>query len=173
MSTRAAEEIRPTICGGTGSRSESEEQPDFMPDKMEAGTPNAVGLAGLLAGIEHLKGLGISRVREHEKKLHALFLERARSVEGLSVHGLSDPELCVGVISLSLEGIDPGELELRLQEEFKIHTRSGLHCAPLAHRTIGTFPRGTLRVSFGPFNGEEDVEALVEALSWISKEVRS
>jgi len=169
LSPRAAEEMRPTICGGTGSRSESEEQPDFMPDKLEAGTPNAVGLAGLLAGIEHLKLMGISRVREHEKRLYALFLERARSVKGLRLHGLADPELCVGVVSLSLEGIDPGELELRLQEEFGIHTRSGLHCAPLAHRTIGTFPRGTLRVSFGPFNGEEDIDVLVEALSWISR----
>lgn len=172
VSDRAASEMLPLAQGGTGSRSDHERQPDFLPDKFEPGTPNIVGIAGLAAGIEFLQTTGVDRIRQHEAQLAKEFVGRLRGsaprVRILGVWG-SD-EACsddaVATVSIGLEEscADLGCLAYELDSRFGIMVRSGLHCAPLAHRTMGTFPEGTIRFSFGWFNTASDVDAAASAL---------
>lgn len=161
--------VRPLLRGGTGSRSEHEEQPDFLPDSLESGTPNAVGLAGLRAGVEFLLATGVERVRREEKALTARLLEGLRAVPGLKVWGPGDAERTVAVVSFTLEALSPSEVGYILDEAFGIMTRVGLHCAPSAHRTIGTFPSGTVRLCPGFFLGPEDIDYVLESLLTVAR----
>jgi selenocysteine lyase/cysteine desulfurase len=161
--------LQPLKRGGTGSRSELEEQPDFLPDLCESGTPNGVGLAGLRAGLEFILGVGIEKIRDHERKLTAGLIQGLLRIPGALVYGSKDAEKQCAVVSLNLEKWVPSELSFRLDEEFGILTRVGLHCAPAAHRTIGTFPEGTVRVSLSYLNTEEEVEQTLQAINTLAR----
>jgi cysteine desulfurase family protein len=160
--------LRPLLRGGTGSRSEHEEQPDFLPDKFESGTPNTVGLAGLAAGMEFLLEQGVETVRRYEEILTAAFLDGLRSIPGITVYGPPESSRRISVVALNVDGLSPAEAALALDEGFGILIRPGLHCAPAAHRTLGTFPGGAVRFSFGFFNTSDDVTAALEALEQLS-----
>jgi cysteine desulfurase family protein len=161
--------LQPLKRGGTGSRSEFEEQPDFLPDLCESGTPNAVGLAGLQAGLDFILGIGVERIQEHERKLTVRLIQGLLKIPGAIVYGSKDAERQCAVVSLNLEKWVPSELSFRLDEEFGILTRVGLHCAPAAHRTIGTFPEGTVRVSMSYLNTEEEVEQTLAAIKTLAR----
>jgi cysteine desulfurase family protein len=170
ISERAAERLVPFVQGGTGSKSDLGEQPDFLPDKFEAGTANTVGIAGLGAGIQFVTATGLEKIREHEQNLTRLFLAGIEGIPGVRVYGPEQMDERVATVSLTLDGADLGEVAARLDAEYGIMVRSGLHCSPLAHKTIGTFPAGTLRFSFGYFNTEEEVLTAVEALQALARE---
>ncbi len=162
-------EVEPLSYGGTGSRSESSLQPDFLPDRYESGTLNAHGLAGLRAGVEYVMEVGVSEVRRHEEGLTCMLLEGLRRIPGAVVYGPLEWERRVGIVSFNLGDLSSSELASLLDEEYDICVRSGLHCSPLAHRTLGTLQRGVVRASFSHLNTEEDVEALLEALGELSR----
>ncbi|UCF09216.1 MAG: aminotransferase class V-fold PLP-dependent enzyme [Thermoplasmata archaeon] len=159
------EELRPLKAGGTGSRSEFEHQPDFLPDRYESGTLNTVGLAGLAAGVKFVMDETVKRIREKEMELARRFLEGAGDIPGCSLYGPKDEQKQTSTISFNLDNHSPSETGLTLDEKFGIMCRVGLHCAPAAHRTIGTFPNGTVRFGFGYFNSEEEVDFALEALT--------
>jgi len=149
------EKIAPLMRGGTGSRSEFEEQPDFMPDKYECGTPNTIGLAGLSAGASFILKQGVEAVREKEAALTRRFLHRLQELgEHVTVYSPLTAADRISLISFNLRDITPSDAALYFDEQRDIMCRPGLHCAPAAHRTIGTFPQGTVRFSFGFFNTE-------------------
>ena len=162
--------VEPLIEGGTGSLSESIEQPSFMPDRLESGTLNVVGIAGLKAGLEFIMGKGLSNIRQHEQKLTKMLLEGLSELDNVTVYGPKDVERMVGVVSAVVKGVDPARVSALLDQEYGIATRPGLHCAPLAHKSIGTFETGTVRFSVGFFNTEEDIEETVRAMKHIVKE---
>ncbi len=163
------EEFRPLIRGGTGSRSEREEQPDFLPDMCESGTPNAVGLAGLEAGVRWVLEQGVEAIRAHEVKLSQRLSDGLREIPGVTIYGPADARLRTAIISFDVAGMEPSEVGIRLDEEYGILCRVGLHCAPAAHRTIGTFPSGTVRFALGVFNTQEDVDAALRAVARLAR----
>ena len=156
--------LRPLMMGGTGSRSEFEEQPLFLPDKFEAGTPNTIGLAGLAAGVSWILTRGIEPIRAHEEALAGRFMRGLREIPGIDLYGPDDPSHRTAIVSFNIAKLMPSEAAQELDERFAIMSRPGLHCAPAAHRTIGTFPRGTVRFGFGAFNTEEEIDAALEAV---------
>jgi cysteine desulfurase family protein len=157
-------QLRPLMTGGTGSRSEFEGQPDFMPDKYESGTPNTIGLAGLGAGVRFVLAEGVEAVRSKEEGLTTRFLAGLAALPGVIVYGPPDAASRTAVISFNIAGVSPSAAALELDERFGILCRPGLHCAPAAHRTIGTFPQGTIRFGFGYFNKEEEIDMALEAI---------
>ncbi len=157
-------ELKPVKVGGTGSRSESLEVPDFLPDRFECGTPNLPGIVGLAAGVAFVEKVGLSKIRRHETALCEIFLERVASHPRIKIYGPKDRVLATGIVSLNVEGLAPSEVARRLDQEFGIAVRPGLQCAPLAHQTLGTMPQGTVRFSFGYFNRLAEVEEAAEAL---------
>ncbi len=150
--------------GGTGTRSEREEQPEFLPDKYESGTPNAVGLAGLGAGLDWIMARGVNSIRQHEMTLCRKLMGGLREISGVTVYGPRDANLRTAVISFNIAGLPPSEVGLRLDEDYGILCRVGLHCAPAAHRTLGTFPAGTVRFGLGAFNINRDIDATLAAI---------
>jgi selenocysteine lyase/cysteine desulfurase len=154
--------------GGTGSDSAHEIQPEFLPDAYESGTLNVAGIAGLAAGVRFLLETGIEAVKTQEQKLVSQFLAGASQISGITLYGSRDALLQCGVVSFNVADAMPSEVALILDESFGIMARSGLHCAPSAHRTLGTFPTGTLRFSFGWFNRPTEVEMALEALRAIA-----
>jgi selenocysteine lyase/cysteine desulfurase len=162
----------PLKRGGTGSRSEYEEQPDFLPDMCESGTQNAVGLAGLEAGITWLLDEGIDAIRAHEIQLTQQLLDGLQSIPGVTVYGGLDAASQTATVSFNLEGMAPSEVGLRLDEEYGILCRVGLHCAPAAHKTMGTFPHGTVRFGLGVFNTPEEIDIGIEAVRSLARESR-
>lgn len=168
-----AEALLPTMHeGGTGTLSELAEQPLTMPDKYEVGSHNAIGIAGLSEAVGWLLQRGVENLRDEAVARARQFLQAARDIEGLSVYGpgLDELDIRTGVFSIRLEGYSPAELADLLESRFGVLSRPGLHCAPLAHQTIGTYPQGTTRLSFGPFITAEDVEHVVGALAAMAKE---
>jgi len=168
---RDASQVTPLCMGGTGSQSDRTEQPDFLPDKFESGTPNVPGLAGLAAAAEFLLERGVEAVREHEVNLVAMLLDGLRNTDGVAVYGPCDASLQVGLVSLNVGDLDPGAVAQRLEADFGIITRSGLHCAPWAHETIGTLNRGTLRLSVSWATTESEIETALRALHEIRRTV--
>jgi cysteine desulfurase family protein len=158
---------QPLMFGGTGSRSESDEQPQFMPDRYESGTQNMPGIASLAAGAEFVNKSGIAAIFDHGSKLAVALLNGLCSISRIHIYGPRTPETMLPTVSLAVEGLDNAAVAQRLNDEFSIAVRVGLHCAPIAHRTIGTFPNGTVRISLGYFNTEEECEALIAALKKI------
>ncbi|MGO5064397.1 MULTISPECIES: aminotransferase class V-fold PLP-dependent enzyme [unclassified Clostridium] len=153
------------IEGGTGSLSESTLQPDFLPDKFESGTMNTPGIAGLLAGIEYINEEGLNTIKEREEYLSKEFINGLLNINSIKVYGPLDASLRTATISINSSKIDNSELGFLLDNEFGIMVRTGLHCAPLAHKTIGSFPQGTLRFSFGAFNDIKDINYALYALN--------
>lgn len=157
-------EPRPLLFGGTGSRSSSPEQPGELPDRLESGTLNAVGLAGLHAGLQFLAETGIARIRAAEQAVSAQLYAGLLQIPGLRLYGPGEAERRGSVLSFTIDGADPAGIAFRLDRDYDICVRDGLHCAPEAHRTIGTFPQGTVRVSPGSFTTAADIERFLAAI---------
>jgi len=167
-----AAECRPLIEGGTGSFSHEEVQPSVLPDKFEAGTPNLPGLAGLLASLEWLEKTRIETVRRREDELGRKLLSGLLEIPGITLYGKRTTESRLPVFALNFDSLDNGRASLELADRWGIETRPGLHCAPAAHRTLGSFPQGALRISPGFFNTEEEIDLCLEALATLSRENR-
>jgi cysteine desulfurase family protein len=150
--------------GGTGSRSEYEKQPDFLPDKYESGTLNTVGLAGLAVGVHFVLEETVEKIRDKEMELTRRFIDGARELPGLTLYGGLNEKRQTSTISFVLSNVSPSETGLILDEKYDVLCRVGLHCAPMAHRTIGTFPNGTVRFGMGYFNTSAEVDLALEAL---------
>ncbi len=163
--------LAPLKRGGTGSRSEREEQPEFLPDLAESGTPNAVGLAGLAAGVRWVLEQGVDSIRAHELSLTQQLLEGLAAIPGVIVYGGREAARQTATVSFNIEGIASSEVGLRLDEEYGILCRVGLHCAPAAHKTLGTFPEGTVRFGLGPFNTAAEVTCSLEAVRQLAGEL--
>ena len=170
-----ASELEPLIAGGTGSISHTEEIPDFMPDRFEAGTLNLPGIAGLHAALDWLLAQPEGRIHAHEKRLTETFLEKMKEPEAegliriIGKHGTEDR---VGVVSIVPLRMDPAELAFRLDDRYGIAVRVGLHCAPAAHKTLGTWPTGTVRFSFGISNTEAEAEEAARAVAALCRPER-
>ena len=162
------EEIEPLMRGGTGSRSESQEQPDFMPDKYESGTPNTVGIAGLGAGARFCLEQGVAQIRAKEEGLIRMLIEGLQAIPGVIVHGCGDATKQVAICSFTISDLAPSEVTMSLDEEYGIMSRPGLHCAPISHQTIGTSPEGTIRLSAGYFTTEKDITLAIDAVRKIA-----
>ncbi|GEN34683.1 aminotransferase class V-fold PLP-dependent enzyme [Aneurinibacillus danicus] len=162
-------ELTPLLHGGTGSHSEDIDQPKTRPDRYESGTLNTPGIAGLAAGVDFVLETGIDAIREKEWHLTRLLLEKLSEMEGVSVFGPEKEVERVGVIPFMVEGVDASELAYILDQEYNIAVRAGFHCTPLAHETAGTSDTGAVRVSFGYFNEEQDIDELVRALREIKE----
>ncbi|MBM3131984.1 MAG: aminotransferase class V-fold PLP-dependent enzyme, partial [Chloroflexi bacterium] len=161
--------LEPLMRGGTGSRSESEFQPDFLPDKYESGTPNTAGLAGLEAGVTFVLSEGVETIRAREEYLTRLLIEGLQSIPGVTVYGTGEVARQTAAVSFNIGGVTPSEVAVRLEDEHDVLCRPGLQCAPVAHRTIGTFPLGTVRLSPGYFTRDDEIERALEAVAAIAE----
>ena len=162
-------EIEPLKEGGTGSLSEELTQPEFLPDHLEAGTPNTPGIAGLGAGVGFLLSTGLQNIRSHEKRLTDVLMRGLQGIDGVHIYGPRDVDQRAAVVSFNIESIDCGEVSLKLDYEYGIVTRSGLHCAPLAHRTLGTLQQGACRLSPGYFSTDMEIEKVIQAVYSIAR----
>ena len=162
-----ARRLTPLVAGGTGSASDSEELPDWMPDRFESGTPNMPGVYGWEAALGWLENTGIETLENHEKTLSKRFLEGINGLKNVKLYGATVPEGRTGVFSVGFLNCDNAEAAWRLEREFGILTRCGLHCAPSAHKTLGSFPEGSVRFSTGWANTEADIGAALSAIAAI------
>lgn len=156
--------INPLIEGGTGSLSELEVQPEYMPDKFESGTPNIPGIFGLNKSLKYLKEIGINNIYEKEMILTKKFIEGIQSIDENLIIGKKNLINRTAVVSLDFKELDNGIMCYSLDKDYGILTRSGLHCAPSAHKTLGTFPEGTVRFSFGHFNSIEEINYVIDSI---------
>jgi selenocysteine lyase/cysteine desulfurase len=147
-------------------------QPDFLPDMYESGTPNVVGLAGLRVGVCWVLERGVEAIRAHEAALAQTLINGLRAIPGVTVYGTLDAELQTATVSFNIARLAPSEVGLRLDDEYGIMCRVGLHCAPTAHKTIGTFPDGTVRFGLSAFNTMDEVEAALAAVEGLAQEAR-
>lgn len=162
-----ARRLTPLVAGGTGSASDSEELPGWMPDRFESGTPNMPGVYGWEAALGWLENTGIETLENHEKTLSKRFLEGIYGLKNVKLYGATVPEGRTGVFSVGFLNCDNAEAAWRLEREFGILTRCGLHCAPSAHKTLGSFPEGSVRFSTGWANTEADIDAALSAIAAI------
>lgn len=162
--------LRTVTEGGTGSRSELDRQPEDWPDRHEAGSHNLPGLVGWAQGLAYLRARSVASVRQ-EKLVHLRrLLGGLRGIEGVRVVGPLDPERNAGVVSFTVAEWEPAVFAEELDRRFRVQARPGLHCAPGAHRALGTFPQGTVRFSLGPFNTAEQIDRAVEAVEELAHE---
>ena len=164
-----ARTITPLMFGGTGSRSDSEEQPEDMPDKFESGTANMIGIAGLRAALGWINQRGLAAIGEHNKELTMMLLEGLANINGVKIYGTPNAGNSLAIVSFTIKGKKVSELGFRLDDEFEIMARVGLHCAPAAHRTIGSFPEGTVRFSPGIFTTTENVKQTLKAVQKVTR----
>lgn len=160
-------DLRPLLYGGTGNFSQSEIQPVEMPERLESGTLNTIGLAGLKAGVEFLETIGLEHVRSHEQELLSQLIDGLTRLDGVTLFGPLGSARHGGALSFNIRNMDPAMLGFRLDREYGICCRIGLHCAPAAHATIGTLPEGTVRLSPGYFNTVDDIEQTLLAIGAI------
>ncbi|MGL5622350.1 MAG: aminotransferase class V-fold PLP-dependent enzyme [Cetobacterium sp.] len=170
IALREGIKIDPILEGGTGSFSKLQRQPKEMPEMLEAGTLNTPGILSLGAGIEFIQKIGIEKIKEHEDKLVSKFLKGLEQLDKIKVYK-SFTENQAPVISINIEGVDSGDFSSILDEEFGILVRPGYHCAPLAHKAIGTYETGTVRFSFGFFNTEDEIDYLLQSLKNIALQI--
>lgn len=171
---RTGIEVRPLTRGGTGSFSELPRQPDRMPDRLESGTLNVPGLAGLAEGIRAVRSAGLDSIVQKEKTLRLQLYEGLREIPGLRLFAPGPDQDAGCVLSFTMEGTDPAEIAMILDMEFGIAVRSGLHCAPYAHRSLGTLENGgTVRVSPNWLNERAEIEAFLHAVRTIREESRT
>jgi len=156
--------LPPLICGGTGSRSEHQVQPDFLPDKYEGGTPNSVGLAGLAASVRYVLDRGVETIRAHEKRFAGRLIDGLGRIPRITVVGPGDPVRQTAIVSFIIDGLSCSNVALALDEQFEIMCRPGLHCAPLAHSSLGTLPDGTVRFAPGPHTTEGEIDQAIAAV---------
>ncbi len=157
--------------GGTGSISHLLEQPEVRPDKYESGTPNGPGIVGLGAGIKYILQEGVENIRKYEEELTKHFIEEALKIDGVKVYGPLNINEQGAVVPINIGYEDSSEVSFILDEYYNICVRPGLHCAPLAHKTIGTFEQGVVRFSFGFYNTHDEIEKGIKAIREISKEI--
>ena len=167
LTDAVAEALEPLVSGGTGSRSDLLEMPPFLPDRLEPGTLNLPGIFGLGAALDWWEGQDAAALRHREERLTGHLIARLCEYEedGLRVVGTKDEKKQVGVVSVDFLGKDNAACAYRLERDFGIQTRCGLHCAPLAHKTLGTYPQGTVRFSVGPFASFEDIDYVQGAVA--------
>lgn len=172
LSEKLLPQMESLIAGGTGSISHTEVMPDFMPDRFEAGTMNLPGIVGLHAGLGWIRETGLEQIRSHELALTRQFLEGLKSMDPyekrLRVVGKKDTEGRTGVVSVQTVRRELAQTAYELDVQYGIMTRVGLHCAPSAHQTLGTFPTGTIRFSFGWWNTREEAALALQALDELS-----
>jgi cysteine desulfurase family protein len=161
-------ELRAWREGGTGGDSSNEIQPKEFPYFLEGGTPNVLGVAGLAAGIKYVQEKGLAEIHDHEVKLTERLRRRLEEMPGYEVFGHRDSSRRVGTLSFRAEVLPAAEIGGILDQAFEVAVRPGLHCAPYIHRSLGTFPEGTVRVSPGPFSTEADIDHLARALAEIN-----
>lgn len=160
--------VRPFREGGTGILSEEELQPQRLPYRLEAGTTNLPAIAGLLEGIRFIKGIGVGKIAEHESGLAAYLTDGLKKIKGITLYGAEkNPQ--GGMVTFTADFAEPSAIENILDQIYHIQVRSGLHCSPDAHKNIGTFPYGTVRVSLGYFNNAIQVDVFLAAIKAISK----
>ncbi|CAB1251167.1 Cysteine desulfurase [Clostridiaceae bacterium BL-3] len=164
-----ATNIRPLKSGGTGEDSKNPYQPDFYPNKFEAGTLNVAGIVGLGEGIKYISNLGVENIRAKEDEVIEYALKRLEEIPKICIYGPKDPQKIVGVISFNIKGISGEEIAFKLDQEYDIMIRVGFHCAPTAHRIMGTYEIGAMRIGIGYFNTKKDIDILTDALKNIVK----
>ena len=157
-------QMNTVFVGGTGSSSYSLEHPTELPDKFECGTLNTVGIIGLNSGINFIKEEGIDKIKSHEEILCRYALDELSKIQDIIIYGSMDEKKRTSTIIFNIKNVDSSELGFYLDSEKHITTRTGLHCAPLAHKTIGSYPSGGVRISLGYFNTKDDIDALISAL---------
>lgn len=171
VSQELAEQMEPLISGGTGSVSHTEEIPDFMPDRFESGTPNLPGIYGLHEALLYLKTHSLQAINEKELSLTGYFLEQLQALDDTGRHiriiGKKDLTDRNAVVSIQTPEIDMSQVAWQLDNEYGVMTRVGLHCAPNAHKTLGTYPAGTIRFSFGPENIKNELDFAIQGLKKI------
>ena len=171
VSQELAEQMEPLISGGTGSVSHTEEIPDFMPDRFESGTPNLPGIYGLHEALLYLKTHSLQAINEKELSLTGYFLEQLQALDNTGRHiriiGKKDLTDRKAVVSIQTPEIDMSQVAWQLDNEYGVMTRVGLHCAPNAHKTLGTYPAGTIRFSFGPENTKNELDFAIQGLKKI------
>jgi cysteine desulfurase family protein len=163
-------EIRTLKEGGTGSLSEYLQHPEIMPDHLESGTPNTPGIVGLLAGVNFILQTGPENIRKHEQEMTQMLLDGLREIKGVRIYGPGDSKKQTAVIAFNIDDVDCGQLSMQLDYQYGIITRSGLHCAPLAHQVIGTLERGTCRFSPGYFTSKDEIKTVIRAIHDLSKQ---
>ena len=164
LSDSMARALDPLIAGGTGSASDKETLPDYLPDRFESGTLNMPGIYGLEYSLSYIEKRGIESLRAHEIELTERFISGIDGIDGVRLCGTRNLANRVGVISLDFVDKDNAQIAYRLETEFGILTRCGLHCAPNAHKTLSTFPQGTVRFSLGFASTKDDVDAAIDAV---------
>ena len=172
LTKEIAKILTPLIAGGTGSFSHLETMPTHMPDAFEAGTLNLPGIIGLNEGLSYIESVGMKNIHNHELTLTKTFLEGLRSITGINIIGKQDIQDRTAVVSITIDGMDPASIAYELESTYHIMTRVGLHCAPRAHQTLGTYPEGTVRFSFGYANTLEEVDMALSALHTILKNTK-
>lgn len=168
LSQDFARELRPIVTGGTGSASDLELQPMYMPDRFESGTPNLPGIYGLEAAVSFILHTGTAALQAHETALTTRLLAQLLEIPHICLAGPWELANRVGVVSVDFQKVDNAEAAFRLEDAYGILTRCGLHCAPAAHKTLGTFPQGTVRLSFGWFTTPEEIDAAAAAIAEIA-----
>lgn len=164
ISDELDQRLTPLIAGGTGSISDQLEMPQMLPDKYESGTMNLPGIIGLHAALKYLQNTGINNIHKKKMELTAYFLQELKNISGVRVVGKQEIENRTAVISLDFENVDNAVAAFQLESEYGIMTRVGLHCAPVAHKSLGTYPQGTVRIAFSSSNTIEEIDVLVNAL---------
>ncbi len=159
-----ASKISPVIAGGTGSISDSEEPPMFLPDRFECGTLNLPGIIGLYTALKYIKSVGTDRIKEKELSLTDYFIEEVKKFNNIEIIGKKTMENRLGIVSLDFKAMDNAQVAFLLDSLYGISTRVGLHCAPRAHKTLGTYPQGTVRFSFSHKNTKDEIDACINAL---------
>ena len=168
LSQDIADRMIPLIAGGTGSHTHIAAMPKELPDKLEAGTMNLPGIAALNTALDYISEIGVNHIYKREMQLMARLTSGLQSLKSVRVLGSKDPDLKCAIAALDFPDLDNATVSARLDDEFKIMTRCGLHCAPNAHKTLGTFPQGAVRCSLGHKNTEEEVDAVLSAISIIA-----
>ncbi len=154
--------------GGTGGNSATTTMPASFPEYLEGGTPNTIGIVGLGAALDYVSSQGLDKIAKHERHMVQAIIDKLADDSRFKVHGTRDASRRVGTVSISVEGFEPSDLASILDDSFSIAVRPGLHCSPYMHKHLGTFPSGTLRISPGPFNTDEDLATLLDALDQIA-----
>ena len=172
LTKEMAQTLIPLIAGGTGSFSHLETMPIHMPDAFESGTLNLPGIIGLNEGLSYIESQGMENIHNHELALTQAFLKGLQSIDGINIVGKQDIQDRTAVVSITIYSMDLASIAYELESNYHIMTRVGLHCAPRAHQTLGTYPEGTVRFSFGYANTLEDVEAALSALHRILKNTK-
>ena len=172
LTKEMAQTLPPLIAGGTGSFSHLETMPTHMPDAFEAGTLNLPGIIGLNEGLSYIESQGMENIHNHELALTQAFLEGLQSIDVVNIVGKQDIQDRTAVVSITIDSMDPASIAYELESTYHIMTRVGLHCAPRAHQTLGTYPEGTVRFSFGYANTHEDVVSALSALHRILKNTK-